>query len=228
MAKIVTSALVADVRKKIGGNVFSKVRSGAMVRRKVSPIQPRSSAQRNVRASFTFLAKAWSSASMDDTKRAAWNALAANYPQKDKFGASHTLTGLQMFLKLNRALNFLGLGPVYDPPATLAAGYPGDLSLTATSPSTLTLNSAVAPAAGENGIIYAAAQQSPGRTFVGNKYRAIDVTGVATAGPWNIGPGYVNKFGALIAGKKVPIMLRFITVASGAAGTASTILKVVS
>jgi hypothetical protein len=228
MAKHVGSALVGDIRQKIGGNVFSKVRHGAMVRRKVSPIQPRSSAQRGVRANFTALAKAWSGASMDDTKRAAWNALAANYPKKDTFGASHTLTGLQMFIRLNRALATLGISPIYDPPATLEAGYPGTLSLTATAPSTLTLNSAVAPGASENGIILAAAQQSPGRSFVGNKYRFIDVTGVATAGPWNIGPGYVNKFGNLIAGKKVPVMVIYTNVTSGAQGTPSTILKVVS
>jgi hypothetical protein len=228
MAKIVFSAIVGDARKKIGGNVFTKVRSGAIVRRKVSPIQPRTAAQRNVRANFTSLAKAWSGASMDDTKRAGWNALAALYPVKDKFGASHILTGLQMFEKLNRALATITLGPIYDPPATLAAGFPGTLSLTATAPSTLSLNSATPPAATENGLIFAAAQQSPGRTYVGNRYRFIDVTGVGTAGPWTIGPGYVNKFGALVAGKKVSVLLVYMTVASGAKGTPSTILKDVS
>lgn len=228
MAKVVFSAVVGDARGKTGGTVFTKGRHGAFIRRKVSPIQPRTSAQQNVRASFTALSKAWSGALMDDTKRAAWNALASAYPQKDKFGASHTLTGLQLFQKLNRQLATFGLGPIYDAPATLAAGFPGTLTLTATSPSTLSLNAATAPAAGENGAIFAAAQQSPGRTFVGARYRFIDVTGVATAGPWNIGPGYVNKFGALVAGRKVPVRIHYTTVATGACGTDSAILKVVS
>jgi hypothetical protein len=228
MAKIVTSALVADIRKKIGGNVFTKGRSGAFVRRKVSPVQPRSAAQRNVRANFTALSKAWSGASMDDTKRAAWNALAASYPVKDKFGASHTLTGLQIFQKLNRALHWFELGPVYTPPATLAAGFPGTLTVVANAGATLTVNAATAPAAGENGSIWAAAQQSPGRAFTGNKYRLIDVTGVATAGPWNIKAGYENKFGAMIAGKKIPVLVKYTTVASGATGTPSSALQVVS
>jgi hypothetical protein len=228
MAKIVFSSMVSDARKKIGGVVFTKGRHGSFTRRRVSPVQPRSGAQRNVRASFTHLSKAWSGSSMDDTKRAGWIALAVQYPQKDKFGAAHTLTGLQMFQKLNRALATLGLGPVYTPPATLEAGYPGALTLTASAPSTLSLNAATAPAGTENGAIFGAPQQSPGRVFVGSRYKFIDVTGVGAAGPWNIGPGYVAKFGNLIAGKKVPIMLVYCTVASGAKGTPSSILKVVS
>jgi hypothetical protein len=228
MAKIVTSALVADVRKKIGGNVFTKVRAGAMVRRKVSPIQPRTNTQRNVRAGFTALAKAWSGPLMDDTKRAAWNALAANYPQKDKFGASHTLTGLQMFLKLNRVLQTLLVPLIYTPPATLEAGYPSTLTVVATSPATLTIDPATHEGATENAIVFAAAQQSPGRTFTGNRYRVIDTFGPGGGWPFDIGAKYVAKFGNLIVGKKVPILVKYASVTSGATGTPSSALKVVA
>jgi hypothetical protein len=226
MAKIVTSALVADVRKKVGGNVFSKVRSGAIVRRKVSPIQPRSSAQRNVRASFTSISKAWSGASMDDTKRAAWNALAESYPVKDKFGASHTLTGLQMFQKLNRVLATLGVALTTTPPATLSAGYPGALTVTATSPATLTLTAANNIPEAENIMIFAAKQQSPGRAFVGSAYRFID--SFPQSASYDIGAKYVAKFGNLIVGKKVPIRAKNANITTGASGTPSEALKVVS
>ncbi len=226
MAKIVTSALVADVRKKIGGNVFSKVRSGAMVRRKVSPIQPRSSTQRNVRANFTALSKAWSTSPMDDTLRAAWNALASTYPQKDKFGASHTLTGLQMFQKLNRNRNSIGLATITTPPATLSAGYPGALTVTATAPSTLSIVPVTDATGSESWAAYAAAQQSPGRTFVGNKYRLLAFGGGSS--PYVISTPYTAKFGNLIVGKKIPVLLAYITNASGAKGTPSAALQVVS
>lgn len=228
MAKIVFSAIVGDARKKIGGNVFTKGRSGAFVRRKVSPIQPRSSFQRNVRASFTALSKLWSGATMDDTKRAAWNALASNYPVKDKFGAAHTLTGLQMFQKLNRVLATMGVAAITTPPATLAAEYPGALTVVATvaGPNTLTVDFATDPTAADNAMIFGAAQQSAGRAFVGNKYRFLD--NAPAPGPIDISAKYVAKFGALIAGKKVPILVKYANVTTGAVGTPSAALQVVS
>ena len=62
MAKILFSAVVGDARKKIGGVVFTKGSTGAVVRRKVSPTQPRTQDQRNVRASFSSLSKNWATA----------------------------------------------------------------------------------------------------------------------------------------------------------------------
>jgi hypothetical protein len=305
MAKIVFSAIVGDARKKIGGNVFTKGRSGAFVRRKVSPTQPRTSAQRNARASFTDLSKAWSGASMDDTKRAGWNALASNYPVKDKFGASHTLTGLQMFQKLNRVIATIGGSLIYTPPASLAAGYPGaiavaqsaltnlvltqvavtvgnavysysgftgagpqvgasvtisgfatsgnnvtgvithvtpgasgDFTLNTTTqtnethagagviPQTLSVTPATVPAGTETAVIFAAAQASAGRQAVGNKYRFL--AAYASSGPWNILAAYQAKFGSLISGKKVGILVKYATTLTGAVGTPSSALQVIS
>jgi len=228
MAKITFSAIVGDARKKIGGNVFTKGRAGSFVRRKVSPVQPRSGSQRNVRASFTALSKAWSGATMNDTKRAAWNALAANYPVKDKFGASHTLTGLQMFQKLNRVLATMGVAAITTPPATLDAEYPGALTVVATvaGPNTLTVDFATDPTAACNAMIYAAKQQSPGRAFVGSGYRFLD--NAPAPGPIDISPKYVALFGGLIAGKKVPVLVKYGNITTGAVGTPSAKLQVVS
>jgi hypothetical protein len=226
MAKIVFSAVVGDARKKAGGVVFTKGRSGAVVRRKVSPIQPRSSAQRNVRADFSAISKSWSGASMDDAKRAAWNALAQNYPVKDKFGASHVLTGLQMFQKLNRVLATMGVGTLYVAPATLSAGFPGTLTVTATAPGTLTFTCSNTIPAGENIMIFGAAQQSPGRTFVGSRFRFLD--NLPQAASYDVGAKYVAKFGALIATKKVPLLVRNANTSTGATSIAAEALKVVS
>ena len=40
MAKILTTAIVADIRNKLNGSVFSKNRYGAYVRTKVTPVNP--------------------------------------------------------------------------------------------------------------------------------------------------------------------------------------------
>jgi hypothetical protein len=228
MAKIVTSAIVADIRKKIGGNVFSKVRSGAIVRRKVSPIQPRTNTQRNVRANFAAISKRWGSAAVGDTNRAGWNALAQNYPQKDKFGASHTLTGLQMYQKLNRNLQTISHGYLDIPPATLAAPNPGAITIVATSPATLTANPDNAIVGTEVAAVSAAAQQSAGRTFVGNRYRLLTTFVFASTTPWDIASVYTAKFGSLISGKKVSVLVKYIDPTTGAAGIAGSGQKTVT
>jgi hypothetical protein len=228
MAKIVTSALVADIRKKIGGNVFTKGRHGAFVRRKVSPIQPRSAPQRNVRAGFTYLSKLWSTAPMTDALRAAWNALAANYPAKDKFGQSHILTGLQLFQKLNRVLQTLAVPLITTPPATLSAGYPGALTVVATAPGTLTINPATHEAATENAIVMAGAQVAPGRAFIGKKYVVIGTFGPGGGWPFDCSAAYVARFGALISTKKVPLLVKYASILTGATGTPSAALATVS
>ena len=49
MAKILMTAIVADIRNKLNGSVFSKNRYGAYVRTKVTPVNPQSTAQQNTR-----------------------------------------------------------------------------------------------------------------------------------------------------------------------------------
>ncbi len=226
--KVVFSAIVGDARKKIGGNVFTKVRSGAMVRRKVSPIQPRSVAQRGVRANFTALSKSWST--ITDAQRAAWNALSAQAPRKDKFGASHILTGLQLYQSLNRNLATLGVAAISTPPPTLSAGYPAALTVVATvaGPNTLTVLPATFNAATDGWAIYAGAQVSPGRSNVNGKYRLIKEGITVLAAATDISPAYVAKFGALIATKKVPILMVYINQTTGAKGTPTSALQVVT
>lgn len=304
MGKIIFSAVVGDARKKVGGVVFTKGHAGAVVRRKVSPTQPRSSAQRNVRASFTDFSKLWGT--LSDDQRAGWIALAALYPRKDVFGQSHTLTGLQLFQSCNRNLVSIGVSsPITDPPASLKAPYPGAITvdqqpltdlvlsgvavsgdnavytydsftgagpqvganLTVTGfhtsgnnvagktitavdldgktvtvdtttqvdesyaaagviPQTLSVTPTTTTGSTAKAAVFAGAQVSAGRAFIGKKHRLLGhFTG---AGPWDILALYVAKFGDLITGRKVPVLVKYITTATGAAGTPASALQPVS
>lgn len=139
MAKITYGPIVLDARKKIAGSVFTKVKAGSMVRKKVSPIQPRTPAQTLVRALFTALSKRWTGV-LTDTQRAGWIALAALYPVKDKLGATHTRTGLQMYQSVNRHLNTIGVvTPLDDPPTDQNVEGLTSVALDATTPTLLTL-----------------------------------------------------------------------------------------
>jgi hypothetical protein len=218
MAKVVYSAVVGDARNKAGGVVFTAGRFGSIVRRKVSPVQPRSSAQLNVRANFTALSKLWSDASMD-TYRAAWIALAAGYPLKDVFGATHTLTGLQMFVRLNRALRTIGATLILPPPSTLVVPYPGNITLAKSGGppiTSLTVEPDVHCTAAEDAIVLATGGISPGRASGGARFRYIHHFAAASTYPVELIVDYVLKFGTPIIGRKVFVRVVYVNNTTGA------------
>jgi hypothetical protein len=211
------------MRNKTGGAVHTKTRFGGMVRRKVSPTQPRTSAQMNVRASFTSLSKLWSNSTMD-ANRAGWIGLADSYPLKDTFGQTTRLTGHQMFVRLNRNLQAVGVAaPILPPPSTLSCGYPGTLGSAHDGPpvTSFILDAATLSTAAESWIIYATPGISPGRSAAGARFRQI----LAGAGPSthdiDILVAYTAKFGAPIAGRRIFLRMKYVTTATGAASLPS-------
>lgn len=228
MAKIQFSAVVGDARKKIGGVVFTKGRTGAAIRRKVSPIQPRTQAQRNVRSNFTGFSKAWGG-TLTSTQRAGWDSLATTYPRRDVFGQTKVLTGLQMYQSCNRNLESAGEAAIDDAPLSLACGAPGTLTLTATAGTpALSVAVATAAAANEKALVFAAAPMSAGRSFVGKRFRLIFVSAAAAAGPHNILSAYNAKFGTLVIGQKINVLVKYVNTDTGAAGTPSQTATVIA
>lgn len=223
MAKIAYSALVSGVRNKVGTNVFSKGRFGPIVRIRVSPTQPRTAAQNAVRANFTTNSKAWDA--LTQAQRNAWIALAASAPQKDIFGNTYFMTGLQLYQAINRNLDTIAIAAIPDPPADLVVGAPGALTAASAAgpPITLTLTPTTAAGANEVPTIYGAAPLKAGRLFVGNRYRYIGKMAAAAAGPWDIAAMYAAKFGALAAGQNVNLAARYIDNAKGAASLLTTV-----
>lgn len=117
MAKIKFSALVADVRGKVGGNVFSRNASGGYVRTYVSPVNPSTIPQQFVRAIFAVLTAGWRA--LTSANRTAWFEATPFYPYQDKLGETKTYTAQQLYMKLNQNLRTVGLPPI-DVPATPA------------------------------------------------------------------------------------------------------------
>jgi len=227
MAKVVYGPIVSDARKKIGGVVATKGHAGNFMRKKVSPIQPRTSAQRNVRSSFSAISKLWAGGLSGNVS--GWNTLAKATPKKDRFGASVTMTGLQLFQSLSRNRATLGLSPVITPPADLIATSPGALTYTASAGGpTLTVTETNLSLTTEYSVVSAGPQQSPGRMYMGKNFRYLyKQVGSGSALTNDIEALYVQKFGALILGKQIPIQVKHIVTATGAAGIAVNVLAVV-
>jgi len=130
MALVTYGPIVSNARKKIGGIVATKGHAGNFLRSKVAPIQPRTTAQRNVRANFTALAKTWQT--LGALAIASFNALAASVKKKDRLGNSVTSTGFQLFMSLSRnLLSVPSYAPLTTAPASLVATSPGTLAAVA-------------------------------------------------------------------------------------------------
>lgn len=111
MAKIKTSAIVADIRGTLGGNVFSSNKGGNYVRRYKKPTNPNTIAQQNVRLAFMALSSYWRN--LSDTQRLAWNTITPHYPYMDSLGESKILSGQQLFMKLNQQINGSNVNNIY-------------------------------------------------------------------------------------------------------------------
>lgn len=223
MAKIQFGAAVADARGKLAGNVFSKSRFGAYLRKKSSPVQPRTPAQTGVRSSFTDFSKAWAS-TLTDVQRAAWRSLADNNPVTNVFGNQVTLTGLQIYMLVNRNLSTAAVARMDDAPINLSVSSPGAIAITQVA---ITGNFSIVPAAdagaGEYPVILAAEPINAGRVFVGSRLRVMKILAAAAASPYVLlKTDYEARFGTLSADQKIPLALAYVNGDNGARSSNST------
>jgi len=227
MAKIQFGAAVADARGKFAGQVFSKSRMGSYLRRKSSPVQPRTSAVTGVRSSFSGLAKRWGSVLTAD-QRAAWKSLAAAHPTTNVFGNSIILTGLMLYIQVNRNLASVGVATIDDAPLNLDVDAPGSISFTGGTAADFAITPAVDAAAGDHVIILAGQPQSAGRAFVGSAMR---IVGTDTGGgsPYALTRAtYRSFFGTLLPGQNITLGLVYVRDDTGAKSARSLLTKVIT
>lgn len=109
MAKISPSSLLIDVRGKLGGLVFSSNKSGGYLTTLKRPIQPNTTAQRNIRGRTRSAALWWTENRLDTPPDPPWNTQSykahwddfAALPERiryDYWGEPYTVTGYNEFL----------------------------------------------------------------------------------------------------------------------------------
>jgi hypothetical protein len=220
MAKILFGAGVGDARGSIGAMTFTKGRYGAVLRQKVSPVQPRSSLVLTIRSLFATLSRKWAY-TLTDAQRAGWLALASITTYTNAFGNSNHPTGLQLYQSCNRNLQLLG--------APLIADAPANLNVT----SLLTISPTIAKTAQVFSVAYTATpvpathdicieagpQNNPGRANGTNGLRFLNSFGPASASPADMAAKYIAKFGAIQAGQKITVRAFMVNETNGAAST---------
>lgn len=206
MAKVLFGALAQDVRGSLAGTVFGKGRGGAYARQKVSPTQPQTVRQLAQRAIFSAASQAWRA--LTDDQRAAWNTWASSHTVVDVFGASHVLSGIAAFTRINAMLGTAGLAAALDPVADVTPGSNVDHATAVGATGIVTLTFTTQPGIGDVFVVYTTAGISPGAEPQKAQFRIAGiVTGAAatlayTVTPTDLNPkltfGAGDKFGLLV------------------------------
>ena len=204
MARIKFGMMMTDARGKLGGHVFTKAKSGATIRTKVTPLNPKTSAQSEARSALGANSQAWRT--LTETQRLAWNSAAQEISKTNAFGDNYFPSGKNYFTAANNNIRNVNGVVIVNPPALVEM--PGLVSVDVDF-DILAEQLDIAPnyVGVDTDIILvcnATSGQSAGRYNFSGKYRKF--VGFALAGtPTNtaIYDMYVSKFGVPSAGQKV-------------------------
>lgn len=223
---------MVDGRGKINGSVASKNRAGAYVRTKVTPVNPRSVAQQNIRSIFSQVSEYWRG--MTEVQRNSWNEATENWQRTDIFGDLTKPSGFNLFMRLATPLQHTFDDVIINNYAPTPVAMPAIRSLSSVAvhadvPIVTSLGLSGAVSAGGVNLeeyaiqVYATGPLSKGVSFVNNRLRYIGYIEFAafTAGA-DVLDKYIAKFGAINVADNVVFELRVIARATGQVSKGST------
>lgn len=144
MAVIKAGALIADIRGKVGTNVFSRNQGGAIVRDLGTWAQPDTDAQTECRNTLEDLAVAWSS-TLTEAQREAWRTYAVTNPRPNRWGVRSLTNGYVTFIRHNFH-SYLDTSALQFPTAPTAGGiHPPGLVIKVQQNGCLSITGALTP-----------------------------------------------------------------------------------
>jgi len=223
MARIEYTALVSSMRGKLNGNVLTRNKGGEVIRNKVTPINPRTSAQMLQRAYTSNIAKAWAG-TLTDAQRQSWKSYGQTIGAKSIFGNNLILSGIATFQRINRIV--LNSGGTLLTTAPIGQDVPSILSLALTAsvgPSTLSIAFDPSPLTGTQGIyLFACPPVSAGISNVSSSLRFVKFFSAPTS-PLNILTAWEAVFGSFptAAGQRIAVTAQVVDSATGAISAAT-------
>ncbi len=217
-AKVLFTAVVADMRNKLNGTVFSKNRYGAYTRTKVTPVNPQTTAQQNARNRLSTNSQAWRG--LTESERQGWIDAAVNFPFTDIFGNSKILSGQALFVKLNTNLSLIVGTPLTSAPSPIAI--PALNSITAVADaSAQSLNITIDPTpvpADFNLNFFTTGNVTPGKNFVKNLFRFTESASAATGPTLDISASFLAVHGDPVEDQKIFVRAQLVSRLTGQAG----------
>lgn len=220
--KLKWGALVVAGSGKIGGHVAAKNSSGAYLRTKVTPVNPRTVDQISARARLGANAKQWGVITQD--QRDAWNANSVDFNSKNVFGDDIKLSGINVFSRLNNNLLLIGEAIIESPPIAESFAGPTVVSIVSNvQGGILTISPDFDVPVGAAGVVRMTSPQSAGKKFVKSEFRVINIAPEGSAAPYDVAAAYIAKFGALPQeGQKVFCEVYVISKTTGIASQRTT------
>jgi len=211
-------AVIVGGSGKIGGHVITKNRAGYAMRTKVTPSNPNTQYQANVRSRLVAISQAWSS--LTEAQRLAWNNAVDAFKKTNVFGDLVTPSGFNLYQRLNNNLVTIGIAVIDTPPLPEAVGAMTSMSLAAVNATgAITLTFAPAIGAGDTFKVFATTSINPGKSFVKNQFRLIGTIDSTDASPLDIKTMYDAKFGAVgAAGQKIFVQVVGVNKTTGQEG----------
>ena len=214
---------------KIGGHVASHNRSGAYLRTKITPVNPQTQYQTQVRNRLSTLATAWGA--LTAAQRLSWNTSVGTFKGTNIFGDVVNPSGFNLFVKLNNNLAKIGVAQINTPPTpvSLPAFTTGTLT-PANGAQTMGFAFTVTPIpAGVSVRVSATPAMAQGKTFVKNQFRFISLIAAAAASPAALGASYIARLGAIgAAGKYIFIKTEYVSLTTGQVGVSQIFSAVIA
>jgi hypothetical protein len=217
MAKVKYGPVVADARNSIDGVVYSRNQYGAYTRIKVSPTQPRTEYQLQVRGNMSEISKAWAY-TLTDEERAAWETWARNNPVTDVFGNSQVLSGIAAFNRVNGVLLAIGKSIITTPPAEFKATPLATCSISMTSTDQkVSITFTPSPLGTKERLyMWGTGKLNGGRSFFKPFLRLFGTSAAGQASPYEAGTKYTSRFGSFAAGEKHAFLISVVNEDTGA------------
>lgn len=215
MALIVPGPLAAIVSGKVGGVVWSRGKGGPIVKNLVIPTDPQSNPQLDARQILSGQSQAWQA--LTDAQRDSWSNWAVQNLVTNRVGAQIQLSGHQAFVRLNAKLEHASATQLTAPPISAPPLALDTLSLVADIGSvSFDLAFTATPlGAGVELWMLAAVVNSAGIKYVRNLYRFIGNSAAAQASPFDPQSLIEARFGALVVGQTVHILVSTFDTATG-------------
>lgn len=224
MAKIKFGMMMTDARGKLGGQVFSKNRSGAIVRTKVTPANPQTSYQQAVRQLLGSLSQQW--ASLTEAQKLAWNNAVTAWSSTNVFGDVVNPSGKNLYVRLNINLVNIGESVIDEPPAVPTMPVFA-LAVTNTTAAAAEVTTA-GTLAGFAQVIRSTPAISAGIFNASGRFRTINNDAGSAAGALDVATPFDLKYGSMTVGQKVFVEVTLISETSGANSVPLTVSFIVT
>lgn len=110
---------IVDARGSVAGMTASRNKSGAYMRARVKPVNPKSTRQESARTNVSYLAQRWHE-DLTVVQRGLWETYAAAVAMKNGLGEAIHLSGFNHFIRTNAVMKTWGTGIFDDAPTILS------------------------------------------------------------------------------------------------------------